>query len=225
MSASIASCKLLLPPGGRECLMANRTASESEIPASLHDFMAAAASAISAGESSNAESPALLFKWSTWPGFARSLCAPPKIHARASARFEKSFFTTGPPVNRFPRRTRQNSRPRPLVVFVTPTPEGRSLIRALKRVEFIRQLSAGVNNRVKCQTVNPLAYAFSGSNPLLPITLKPAWIKDLRVFASLGRFSIVPYRADTIRPKSVHKLSTDSLRQNCALSPGSVTWS
>jgi hypothetical protein len=32
-------------------------------------------------------------------------------------------------------------------------------------------LSARVNNRVKCQTVNPLAYAFSGSNPLLPITL------------------------------------------------------
>jgi hypothetical protein len=149
--------------------MANRTASESEIPASLHDFMAAAASAISAGESSKAESPALLFKSSTWPGLARSFWPSPKIHARASARFEKSFLTTGPPVNRLPRRTRQNSRPRPLVVLVTPTPEGKSLIRARKKAELIRQLSAHVNYRVKCQTVNPLAYAFSGSNPLLPI--------------------------------------------------------
>jgi hypothetical protein len=129
----------------------------------------------------------------------------PKIHARASARFEKSFFTTGPPVNRLPRRTRQNFRPRPLVVFATPTPEGKSLIRALKRAKFIRQLSAHVNNRVKCQTVNPLAYAFRGSNPLLPIALKPACIKDLRFFAFWKRFSIVQYRTDRIRPKSVHR--------------------
>ena len=150
-------------------MMANRTASDKEIPASLQDFMAAAASAISAGESSNAESPALLFSSSTWPGFARSFCPCPKIHALASARFEKSFLTTGPPVNRLPRRIRQNYRPRPLAVLVTPTPDGKSLIRALKRVRFIRQLSAQVNNRVKCQTVNPLAYAFSGSNPLLPM--------------------------------------------------------
>jgi hypothetical protein len=182
------------------------------MPASLHDFMAAAASAISAGESSKADSPALLFKSSTWPGFARSFWPSPKIHARASARFEKSFFTTGPPVNRLPRRTRQNSRPRPLVVFATPTPEGKSLIRALKRAKFIRQLSAHVNNRVKCQTVNPLAYAFRGSNPLLPIALKPACIKDLRFFAFWKRFSIVQYRTDRIRPKSVHKLSTDLCR-------------
>jgi hypothetical protein len=53
--------------------------------------------------------------------------------------------------------------------LVTPTPEGKSLIRALKTLKVIRQLSARVNNRVKYQTVNPLAYAFSGSNPLLPM--------------------------------------------------------
>jgi hypothetical protein len=72
-----------------------------EIPASLHDFVAAAASAISAGESSKADNPALFFKSSTWPGSVRSFWPSPKIHARASARFEKSFFddwTTGEPL-------------------------------------------------------------------------------------------------------------------------------
>jgi hypothetical protein len=33
----------------------------------------------------------------------------------------------------------------------------------------VHKLSTVVNYRVKCQTVNPLAYAFSGSNPLLPM--------------------------------------------------------
>jgi hypothetical protein len=53
----------------------------SEIPASLQTLIAAAASAISPGESSKAESPALFFNSSKWPGFARSLCPSPKIQA------------------------------------------------------------------------------------------------------------------------------------------------
>ena len=59
------------------------------------------------------------------------------------------------------------------------------------------------------RTVNPLAYAFTGSNRVLLTTFKPALIKVLMAFPFLERFSIVLYRADTIRPKSVHKLSTD----------------
>ena len=68
----------------------------------------------------------------------------------ASSSLEKSLRMTGPPVNRFPKRTRQYFFPRPLTALPTPTPGGRSLILAFM-VILIRHLYAAVNCRVKSE--------------------------------------------------------------------------
>src|SRR4029077_3905698 len=77
-------------------------------------------------------------------GVAFSFCASPKIHFLASSSLEKSLRMTEPPVNRFPKRTRQYSFPRPLVALPAPTPGGKSLIFAFMAI-LIRHLYAAVN--------------------------------------------------------------------------------
>ena len=93
-------------------------------------------------------------------------------------------------MNRFPRRARQNSRPRPLIVFVIPTPDGRSRIFAFIVIKFIRQLSAEFNYRVNSMAHN---LKVVGSNPT-PATTSILWkwllTKVLHLWSSGSHYSI-----------------------------------
>ena len=92
---------------------------------------------------------------------------PPKIHFRASSRFEKCFVTIAPRVNRLPSLTRQNS-VRPLVTRHTPTPEGKSLILAFFIAKSSHYLVTGCQQQSKNGGLKILVSGVGFPSPAIP---------------------------------------------------------